>query len=380
LKNDNHSNKKVLIIFSYILSPDRDAGSLRMYNLLQLFKALSWHVTFAVSDLQSSPAQHSFLEAIEVDVLEKPAVDSIEAHLQEHGQAYDLVIMSALSVALKYLSCIRNQAPAAKLVFDTTDLQHVREYRRARVTGEGGWLQIAMRSKKWELAAVNAADCTWVVSPTETAVLEKACPGAKVHILSVIQTVYGSARPFSEREGILFIGSFPHHPNADAMQYFVDQIYPLLKAQLNGEKIFIIGPEPPDWLQQQATDKLHITGYVPDVRPYFDRCKLSIAPLRYGAGVNGKVMLSMSYGVPVVASSVAAEGIPLVKGDDILVADDPATFAQAIANLYHNEPLWNQLSKNGLEVINQHYSFETSRTHLVNILEDLGYGRKHPSR
>jgi glycosyltransferase involved in cell wall biosynthesis len=362
----------VLVIFSYMLSPDRDAGSLRMYNLLQLFKALSWHVTFAVSDLLSSPAQRSFLQAIQIDVLEKPAVDSIEAHLQQHGQSYDLIIISALSVALKYLSCIRKHASTAKLVFDTTDLQHVREYRRARVTGEGGWLQIAMRSKKWELAAVNAADCTWVVSPTEKAVLEKACPGAKVHILSVIQTVYGSARPFAEREGILFIGSFPHHPNADAMQHFVDKIYPLLKEQINGEKVFIIGPEPPAWLQKQATDDLHITGYVPDIGPYFDRCKLSIAPLRYGAGVNGKVILSMSYGVPVVASSVAAEGISMVNGDDILIADNPVAFSQAIVNLYHNEQLWNQLSKNGLELINQHYSFETSRSRLVNILADLG--------
>lgn len=361
----------MLVIFSYQLSPDRDAGSLRMYNLLQLFKALSWQVTFAVSDLQSSPEQRSFLQAIEIDLLEKSAVDSIESHLQQHGEMYDLVIMSALSVALKYLSCIRTHAPAAKLVFDTTDLQHVREYRRAKITGEGGWLQIAMRSKKWELAAVEATDCTWVVSPTEQAILEKACPNAKIHILSVIQTIYGAAKPFSEREGILFIGSFPHHPNVDAMQYFVDKIYPLLREQIKGEKIFIIGPEPPDWLQKQSTDELHVTGYVPDVKPYFDRCKLSIAPLRYGAGVNGKVLLSMSYGLPVVASSVAAEGIPLVEGKDILVADDPVDFCRAISNLYHNERLWNQLSQNGLRVIEQHYSVETSRSRLASILEDL---------
>jgi hypothetical protein len=343
-----------------------------MYNLLQLFKALAWQVTFAVSDLQSSPAQRRFLQALEVDLLEKPQADSIEAHLQQHGQTYDLVIMSALSVALNYLSCIRKNAPAAKLVFDTTDLQHVREYRRARVTGEGGWLQIAMRSKKWELAAVQAADCTWVVSPTEQAILEKACPGAMVRILSVIQPSYGSARPFAEREGILFIGSFPHHPNADAMQYFVDDIYPLLEEKIGGEKIFIIGPEPPEWLQKRATNNLNVMGYVPDIGPYFARCKLSIAPLRYGAGVNGKVILSMSYGVPVVASSLAAEGIPLVKGEDILVADNPVDFCRAITNLYHNEPLWNRLSQNGLKVIEQHYSVETSRARLVSILEELG--------
>jgi glycosyltransferase involved in cell wall biosynthesis len=366
------SHKKVLVIFSYILSPDRDAGSLRMYNILELFKGLSWQVTFAVSDLQSSAAQRSFLEAIAVTLLEKPAAESIEAHLQQYGREYDLVIMSALSVALKYLSSIRRHAPDAKLVFDTTDLQHVREFRRAKATGEGGWLQIALRSKKWELRAVNAADLTLVVSPVEKTILEKACPGKAVHILSVIQTAYGSTRVFAEREGILFIGSFPHHPNVDGIRYFIDEVYPLVREEIEGVTVIIIGPEPPEWLRMLATDGLNVTGYVPDVRPFFDRCKLSIAPLRYGAGVNGKILLSMSYGVPVVASAVAAEGIPAVNGSDILVADDPVAFSNAIKNLYHDEQMWNRLSRNGLRIIDEYYSVEASQACLVGVLEELG--------
>lgn len=371
LETGKRPRKKVLVIVSYPLSPDRDAGSLRMYNLLQLFRGFAWQATFAVSDLQSSPAQHDLLQALGVDVLETPPVESVEVHLQEHGPTYDLVIMSALPVALKYLSCIRRNAAAAKLVFDTTDLQHLREYRRAKVTGEGGWLQLAMRSRKWELAAVNAADCTWVVSPTERAVLEKACPNARIQLLSVIQAIHGSARAFAERRGIVFIGSFPHHPNADAMRHFVDRIYPLLKEQINGEKVFIIGPEPPDWLRERAADDLIVLGHVPDIKPYFDDCRISIAPLRYGAGVNGKILLSMSHGVPVVASSVAAEGIPLAGGEDILVADSPGDFCGAVMNLYHNERLWGELSRNGLGIVERHYSVEASRSRLAGILEDL---------
>lgn len=372
MKIEARARKKVLVIFSYILSPDRDAGSLRMYNMLQLFRALSWQVTFAVSDLQSSAAQRSFVEAIEVELLEKPAVESIEAHLQQHGKEYDLVIMSALSVALKYLSAIRRHAPNAKLVFDTTDLQHVREFRRAKATGEGGWLQIALRSKKWELGAVNAADLTLVVSPVEKAILEKTCPGKEVHILSVIQTAHGSARAFSERDGIVFIGSFPHHPNVDAMRYFVDEIYSLVRENIKALKIDVIGSEPPEWLRMLTTDGLNVTGYVPDVRPYFDRCKLSIAPLRYGAGVNGKIVLSMSYGVPVVASSVAAEGIPAAHDRDILVVDDPVAFSNAVTNLYYDEQMWNRLSRNGLRIINEYYSINTSKARLLGVLESLG--------
>jgi hypothetical protein len=194
--------KKALVIFSYVLSPDRDAGSLRMYNLLKRFKTLSWDVTFAVADLQSTPAQRGFLEAIDVELLEKSSVSSIEAHVEAHGPGFDLVILSAISVVLKYLSLVRKYAGSAKVVFDTTDLQHIREFRRARVTGESGWLGIALRSKKWELAAVEAADCTLVVSPIEREILEAACPRpCSWSATSRLSATSGSTpRPISRKE------------------------------------------------------------------------------------------------------------------------------------------------------------------------------------
>ena len=361
--------RQALFIYSYPMFPDRDAGSLRMYNLLQVFNALSWHVTFAVIDLQSSPDQKRVLQAIDVDLLEEDAVDSIESHLRQHGRRYDLVVMSALPTALKYLSSIRRSAPAAKLVFDTTDLQHLREFRRARATGDGGWLPIAIRSKKWELAAVEASDCTWVVSLREKAVLEQACPGATVRLLSLIQTVQGTATAFSERAGILFIGSFPHHPNADAMRYFVDEVYPLVGPKIGGDPIYVIGPEPPEYLHGHPN--LHVLGHVPDIRPYFERCRLSFAPLRYGAGVNGKVVLSMSYGLPVVGTSVAAEGLSVADGESILIGDSPTELCDAIGRLYRDQELWYSLSRNGMKVIEQHYSFEAARAGVLETLQDL---------
>ena len=147
---------------------------------------------------------------------------------------------------------------------------------------------------------------------------------------------------------------------------------PLLKAKLPDVKITIIGSGPPEWLKQAGTGQFIVTDYVSDITPYFNHCRLSIAPLRYGAGVKGKVLLSMGYGVPVVASSIAAEGIPVVNGRDMLIAGTPESFGEAIIELYNNEALWDQMSANGLEIIDRHFSFTAARQALMNLFDRLG--------
>lgn len=227
-------------------------------------------------------------------------------------------------------------------------------------------------AKKDELALARQADCTLVVSPVEKTILEEECPDIPVHIISNIHTVYGSRQPFSERSGLVFVGSFPHHPNVDGMTYFYEDIYPPLKTKLPNVKITIIGSDPPNWLKQAANGHLIVTDYVPDIAPYFNRCRLSIAPLRYGAGVKGKILLSMGYGVPVVASSIAAEGIPVINGRDMFIADTPDSFSKAIVELYNNETLWNQMSANSLKIIDQHFSFAAAKQALIRLFNNLG--------
>jgi glycosyltransferase involved in cell wall biosynthesis len=275
-------------------------------------------------------------------------------------------------VASRYMQVVRQAAPQAAVIFDTTDLHFLRGFRGAKVTGKINLMRSALLAKRDELAVARQADCTLVVSPVEKTILEEECPGIPVHVVSNIHTAYGSRQPFSERSGIIFVGSFPHHPNIDGMAYFYEGIYPLLKAKLPDVKITIIGSDPPAWLKQARTDHFIVTDYVPDIAPYFDHCRLSIAPLRYGAGVKGKVLLSMGYGVPVVASSIAAEGIPVVNGRDMLIADTPESFGEAIIELYNNEALWDQMSANGLKIIDQHFSFAAARQALVNLLDCLG--------
>ena len=155
------------------------------------------------------------------------------------------------------------------------------------------------------------------------------------------------------------------------MVHFVQDILPRVRAAIPGLKFYVIGSRPPASVISLASDDVIVLGHVPDVRPYFEACRLSVAPLRYGAGVKGKVNQSLSFGVPVVATPVAVEAMYLVHGEDVLVAEDPEAFAKAMIRAYTDSALWNRLSRNGLSNIERHFSPEVARQALEGLLTDL---------
>ena len=366
----------ILVIDVWMPTPDRDSASLRIVNLLSILEQMAGKLTFGFGDSpgwRNSEKWKSSVQPFEDTMIEfLDGHTAIDVHLQEQGHDYDVVILSRLNVAKQYMQSVRQFAPQAVVVFDTTDLHFLRGFRGAKVTGKVKLMKSALLAKRDELAIAREADCTVVVSPIEKSILEDECPGSSVHIVSNIHIVYGSKQKFSERNGIIFVGSFQHHPNVDGMMYFYENIYPLLKIKMPDVKITIIGSDPPEWLKRAGTDRFIITDYVPDIETYFNHSRLSIAPLRYGAGVKGKVLLSMGYGVPVVATSMAAEGIPVKNGYDMFIEDTPESFSDAILNLYQNEILWDQMSINGLEIISQHFSFDAARQALLNMFDSLG--------
>jgi glycosyltransferase involved in cell wall biosynthesis len=175
----------------------------------------------------------------------------------------------------------------------------------------------------------------------------------------------------------MYIGGFQHTPNVDAVLYFVQSIYPLIKLNLPDIKFYILGSKPPDEIVDLATDSsIVVTGYLEDVAPYFNRCRLSVAPLRYGAGLKGKVITSLSYGLPMVASTIACEGIGLEDEINILIADDPAEFAEKVIRLYTDATLWNRLSTAGFEKVNRDYSAAATRSYFEHLFMSLGQPRE----
>jgi glycosyltransferase involved in cell wall biosynthesis len=211
-------------------------------------------------------------------------------------------------------------------------------------------------------------DVTLVVSPVEKDLLDQLVPESKVTVLSNVHQVYAGGKPFAEREGLVFIGGFRHPPNSDAMFWYAQEILPRVREKLPGVKTYVVGSDVPATIRKLAAEDFIVTGYVPDIAPYFTGCRVSISPLRYGAGVKGKVNLAMSYGVPVVATTPSIEGMYLTPGVDVLTGDEPEAFAAAVARVYTDERLWNALAEGGRENIRAHFSRQVARGVITRLL------------
>ena len=377
------SRTRILMIAPRVLTPNIDGGSLRMYHLMAILNDLSYRVTFVPSFPYSWPPYTSRLQK-DTEHLQKSGVEvpptstmnPVEDHLQRNGERYAIVILGEEYVAAKHIASIRKYCPQAMIAFDTGDLHYLRHYREARVSGNVRALRRALQSKTRVLAVAREADCTFVVSPVDKAILERDCPDVRAYVISSIHEVHGSAKPFADRQDMLFIGSFQHAPNLDAVNYLVDEIYPLIRKETACRRLYIIGGDPPVSIKSLSCSDIIVTGYVPDLAQYFDNCRVSVAPLRFGAGVKGKVLTSMSHGVPVVASSIAAEGMYLTDGKDVLVADNPIDFCDAVVSLCEDESLWNDLSKNGANVVSEHFSFRAVRAKLLEWLASMEGGER----
>jgi glycosyltransferase involved in cell wall biosynthesis len=153
----------------------------------------------------------------------------------------------------------------------------------------------------------------------------------------------------------------------------------LVRQHLPGVKTYVVGGDVPATIKSLAADDLVITGYVPDITAYLEGCRLSISPLRYGAGVKGKINLAMSFGLPVVATTASIEAMYLTPENDVLVGDTPESFADAVVRAYRDEALWTKLSAGGLENIRAHFSRNVAKGALSRLLA-LSEARQSPHR
>ncbi|MCP4752921.1 MAG: glycosyltransferase [Proteobacteria bacterium] len=369
LARERGVTRRVLVIDIYMLVPDQDSGSLRMTNLLEILQGLDFKVSFIADNLEFRPPYGPRFQQQGVEVLHSPHVWSVEEYLKANGEFFDLVIVSRASAAKKYLKMVRRYAPSAMVLFDTVDLCFLREERLAALKESAFLARAAEKQKEQELELMDMADVTLVVSSAEREILHEIRPDLHIELLSNIHDVHGSAADFHERQGILFIGSFNHPPNTDAMVYFVNDVLPLVREGLPDVKTYIVGSNPSSKVKALASDDVVVTGFVPDVSGYFNQCRLSFAPLRYGAGVKGKINMSMAYGLPVVATPVAVEGMHLTHGRDVVIGEDAESFAMGIVKLHQDPDLWRLLSKNGLENIKTHFSREAARKVIQKIIE-----------
>jgi glycosyltransferase involved in cell wall biosynthesis len=364
---------QVLIIDHRLPTPDRDSGSFRMMEMIRAILARGHHVSFIPNNLLVWSPYLEALEDVGAEVVSPPSYSSVTDYLKQRGRDFHLAILCRAEVAARHMTAVKRFAPQARIVFDTVDLCFLREERQARVEQDPSRGSAAAARKQQELRLAIRADRTLVVSPIERAILQAEWPEIDVRIIPNMYPVEETDPPgFESRRDIVFIGGFLHVPNVDAVLFFAKEIYPRFRARIPDTVFRVIGPDAPAEICQLAGPDIEILGYVPDVRPIFDRARVSVAPLRYGAGVKGKVNQSMLLGVPTVVTSMAAEGMYLVHEQDALIADDPESFADAVVRLWTSRELWERVSTNGRRNLREHFSVEAAAQALDDLLQWAG--------
>jgi glycosyltransferase involved in cell wall biosynthesis len=304
-----------------------------------------------------------------------------ERHVvSQFGRELDLAILSRPTVASRLLAMLREVVPGTHVVYDTVDLHYLREERRAQADGELDLSGVVRTLREMELGLVRMCDETITVSEEERRVLREAVPEARVSVIPTMNRVTGQPAPARDRTGIMFLGGFLHPPNVDCVVHLVQDVLPLVRAELGPVALTIVGSHPPDVVRALAdVDGVSVTGFVEDLDPYFQGCRLMAAPLRYGAGVNGKITHSLAQGLPVVTTSIGAEGLAGVDGEHLLVADDLEEFAARVVRLYRDDELWERLSAKGRALAAERFDPQVAVDALARILEAIRVGEPQPT-
>ncbi len=370
---DRMAKYRVLVLDHCTPTPNQDAGSITVFNLMVLLREMNFQVTFIPEDnFLFLPDYSPAIQRVGVETLFAPYVTSVEQHLKECGDRYDLVFLFRPAVVERNIQVIRKFSPQAKVLFHTVDLHHLRMSREAQLLRDTSKQKAADEMKYRELAAIRAADASIVHSTAELDLLHKELPDEKLHVFPLIMSIPGTKKEFKERRDIVFVGGYQHTPNIDAVLYFVGEIMPILRSRLPGVRFYAVGSNPPENIQALAGDGVIITGFVEDLPTLLDQMRVSVAPLRFGAGIKGKIGTAMALGLPTVATPLAAEGMSLTEGKNILVADSPEAFVDALMRVYTDETVWRDLSAAGLDFADQAWGGDAASTILIHILNSLG--------
>lgn len=336
---------RALIIDDHWPQPDRDSGSVDIVNMVEALATLGFDVVLAAArELQSEQSACEKLSARGINCLRSAQAATMEAFIAQQGGDFDLCVLCRAFSGGRFLELVQQHCVKARIVFNSIDLNFLREERRARLLEDAALLKIAEEIRPREEFIIRECDATIVVSEAERALLAETLPECLVVTLPLARPLAMPQADFGARHGIGFIGGFAHAPNVDAVRYFVSEIWHLVRAALPSCTLSIVGADAPADLLDGTPAGVTVRGHVPDLGPWFESLRLSIAPLRFGAGAKGKIASSIAAGVPCVATEIASEGMTLGLEQGVLTASDAVSFAEAVIRLHGDAALWKQLS------------------------------------
>ncbi|MGR8978607.1 MAG: glycosyltransferase [Gammaproteobacteria bacterium] len=366
---------RILVMDYRIPMAEVSAGERATVGILSDLCKLGYEVVFLPKDMVSRPQYEVILQRLGVTVITgSSGFHSPNDYLNKHGHTFSSYYLIRIDVAETVLSLIRAKAPSARIIFHAPDLYFLREMREAELHDNDEMRQRAEETKKRELAMMRGVDHVVIVSPAELPVLQEYLIETPISVFPALYVpVVKYPAPPDQRRHVFFLGGFAHTPNIDAVQWFVADIWPLVRQKLPDAEFHIIGAEAPQIIRDlKKVPGVRFLGFVEDIETFLSFYRVGVAPLRYGAGIKGKVAMTLGAGVPCVCTSIAAEGMDIENGEQSIIADTPIAFADAVIRLLTILDDWNRLSINGRELVERKYGEDANRAAFVKVLNDAG--------
>ncbi|MCX6251662.1 MAG: glycosyltransferase [Bacteroidetes bacterium] len=352
----------MLMIDHYVPTFDKDAGSRTMKSYMELFLENNIILKFLGDNFNPEEKYVNYFQQKGIEILHGEYYEKNWLQwLKKYGNLFNYVFLSRPAIAIKYIDILK-ESTNAKIFFYGHDLHYLREFRQYQLEKKEELLKGAMKSKEIEQKLFEFVDFIYYPSQAEIDIIYKEFK-IKGKARKIVPYIFDEfLKPdyhFDERKDILFVGGFYHQPNCDAMLWFLVEIFPAINKSIPGIKLYIAGSNPTEEIKSKVADNIIVTGYLSDeeLKQLYKKCRLVVAPLRFGAGIKGKIVEAMYCGLPVITTSIGAEGL---TGSETLltIADNAEDFAQQVTLLYSDEKILKKVSLDSFEYVKANFSKE----------------------
>ena len=363
-KDRSRNKKTLLMVDHYVPQFDKDAGSRTTFQYLSLFIKLGYNVKFLGENFFKHEPYTTVLQQMGVEVLYGPWYrDNWQQWFKDNSDKFDYIYLNRPHISINFIDFFK-QHSTAKIIYYGHDLHFLREQKKYEVEGDSTILEQAEKWKKIETYLFKNSDVILTPSTDEQVVIKSLDRQYNVQLMRpyIYQTVLSPETDFSERKDILFVGGFGHLPNVDGVLWFTKEVWPMIKTGIPDARFIVAGSNPTAEIKALASNDVVIKGYVSDdeLESLYATCKLVVIPLRYGAGVKGKTVEAMRYGIPLVTTDFGVEGLP---GDYafLSVANNNSDFAAEVLRLYINDEELCRLSRLSTEYIKENFTEEVAK-------------------
>jgi len=350
----------LLILGHTIPEPTTTAAGNRMLQLISIFQQEGYKIHFATSALLNPRSVDLGALNIALDVikLNDPSFDSYIKNLNP-----DIVMYDRFVIEEHYGWRVAKHCPNAIRILDTEDLHFLRKAREAAIKKEGNLNNVDLYTdqSKRELASIMRCDISLIISKYEHKLLIDTFNVSESQLLYIPFLVeyvpdLSDFKSYEDRTGFMTIGNLLHTPNVDSVLYLKKEIWPRIRKQLPDAKLSVYGNYAPQQINELHNEKegFLIKGWAPSVAEVMSDARVCLAPIRFGAGLKGKLLDAMLYGTPAITTSVGAEG--MYRSFDVLYSDDPIKFVELAVQVYTSKKLWKTLQSDGIEIIKQEYN------------------------